>query len=404
MAFLDFLTRLNPLSLMKTPGINPAAAGPKAPAPALPSPAAPRLSPPAPSLPRGPLPMEPGGDMGKAPASFDLMKRTAMEGNAPVSPEYFNDMRSQYVAERGQKRTLKDTLLNALSGAGQGFAATGDLGGAIGGAVTGAGGTLISPRAGAQFGFNTREAPQILEQRGLQVEEQGRLARMGQIAQDIATKRAQQQRAEVEADRAGQDQFGYGANVGVFNRRTGQVAVPAVPKPQAQQRPVRVAPGDRLVDPVTGMEIFAAPDRPQRPQRDPNAPTPGQQGSFERRDRAEASRLINQINTLMGPVTDKNGNPKTESAQEFKLRRRQIQQVVERLRRDYPQYAEVGDFDIDDPDSWPYAKERRAAPQASSSGGGQFTVDPGFIDFVAAQKGISREEAERMVRQKYAVK
>ena len=380
MAFLDFLTRLNPLSLMKTPGINPAAAGPKAPAPALPSPAAPRLSPPAPSLPRGPLPMEPGGDMGKAPASFDLMKRTAMEGNAPVSPEYFNDMRSQYVAERGQKRTLKDTLLNALSGAGQGFAATGDLGGAIGGAVTGAGGTLISPRAGAQFGFNTREAPQILEQRGLQVEEQGRLARMGQIAQDIATKRAQQQRAEVEADRAGQDQFGYGANVGVFNRRTGQVAVPAVPKPQAPQRPVSVAPGGRLVDPVTGREIFAAPDRPQR---EPGI-TPYQQANLdrqatqdERRRVLDAQTLIKQLSELMETPRDKAGKPVTETAEDFNSRRQQIRQVVDLLRNEYGDIVEVGDFDEKNAQSWPYAKNRPRT--AGSSGGRKSNVPAGGV-------------------------
>jgi hypothetical protein len=123
------------------------------PAPVRPSISAP-MSLPTPDLTPEPAPIAPHPGYGR-------MKDFYRRGDGPIDRQAISGLEDQYMQEHGQKRGWKDTLANVLSGAAQGMATTGDWGGALGGAVAGGTGTLVSPKAGARFGFNTRERPEL---------------------------------------------------------------------------------------------------------------------------------------------------------------------------------------------------------------------------------------------------
>lgn len=147
------------------------------------------------------LTSEVGPEMAAPHPGFNRMRDYYHRENAPVDRKTISSLEEQYIKEHG-KRGWKDTLLNALSGAAQGIAATGDLGGALGGAIAGGAGTLISPKAGARFGFNARERGGLEQLYGQQqAERKQTLAEALQAAQ-VRNQMSQQALREAQAQKA----------------------------------------------------------------------------------------------------------------------------------------------------------------------------------------------------------
>lgn len=213
-SFLNAIRKLpglmDPERLMKTPSfagdvpkpvaipaMQPTATPPKPvamPAPVHPNISAP-MSLPTPDLTPEPAPVAPHPGYGR-------MKDFYRRGDGPIDRQAISGLEDQYMQEHGQKRGWKDTLANVLSGAAQGMATTGDWGGALGGAVAGGTGTLVSPKAGARFGFNTRERPELEGLYGQQQQERQQTLAERLKQQQILNQQAQQEYNQARAQKA----------------------------------------------------------------------------------------------------------------------------------------------------------------------------------------------------------
>ena len=193
---LPMTANINPPELPK-PGFNPLAPPLPGAKPEMLQPVAnplPNAALTPPSLPDNPFPR----------AQYDTMRKVLTSGETPIDRPAMNAAREQYLSEHGQKRTLKGILGNTLLGFAQGAAASPNnpLMGGLGGAAVGGIGSAVSPKLGAEYRFNSLEAPRFEEAYGQQNAEQNMLLQQGLNMAKIMQEQAAQRRADAEARRA----------------------------------------------------------------------------------------------------------------------------------------------------------------------------------------------------------
>ncbi|MCI0338889.1 MAG: hypothetical protein L0226_15050 [Acidobacteria bacterium] len=315
----------------------------------------------------------------------------------PYSPT--NAARYDYVMKGAQRDAegnlvdggkIKRSFGDVLKGAGLGFLRgaaanpnnplAGGLGGAVGGGIIPA----INPTMGREALFNQIYLPQMQQQQAEQ--------------QAIAAQ--QQQAVETDQQRRLRE-----AQIGKTEAETKAIGMPKVPAPPAPPRPVSVAPGSTLVNPVTGQAIYTSKGRPEKPlsttdlQREARLEEEEEgsteaiaMSSYEARggDEYVKTKLPKKTQEILdtGKV---NGEP--ASPQEIAQANARWQTAIkDQKNRDKAETDSVRLRNI--------AKkvgERRRSGSQPSSRSPKATVSSDFINFTAKRLNISPEEARRKI-------
>lgn len=156
----------------------------------------------------------------------------------------------------GFKQKAGEFLKNFGAGAVLG-ADSGDPWSMLGAGLAGGIGGTVNPTAGRRMRFENFEQPRILQQEG--IEQNRQKAILDNLYREAQTRNQQAQEEWNRARAESENQpYAAGRDGMIYNKRTGQVTQPPIPRPQ---RPMTVAPGGTAIDPVTGKAIFTAPER-----------------------------------------------------------------------------------------------------------------------------------------------